>query len=117
MAKDPWDKFHGHSDSNHLVHAVIVVFERYRAEGKKPGAEKWATDTERYRADMVLDVLVQWATYVGTDSYFPFQPSYVARAWVLWRKTSKAMKARLCDFYGVEFSSSHEEDLEDDDLP
>lgn len=85
-------------DGRDLLAAVITARDRFTAEGKKPGAEKWTGNTAIYRPLMVAAVRSDWCKRTGKEDYeFPWSSDHVAREWVDWRKTGREKKAAVRD--------------------
>jgi hypothetical protein len=91
MNKPNFD-WYNHDD---LIRAVIVVFDRFADEAKKPGADSWITDTRRDRPRMVADVTEQWRSIaeVSPDEMFPYHDDYVCRVWAAYRRRPESEKA------------------------
>lgn len=96
------DKQINSANPEDLFRAVFVVLARYQREGLEPGAEKWQSDTRRYRPELVGDVLVEWSTAYGDDTLFPWHEDFVASMWVAARKLSTREKCELCETYAIE---------------
>lgn len=84
-----------------LLHAVAIQMARYEQERKQPGAEKWQSDTRRYRPTLVSDIMDEWARLAGTDEVFPWHDDYVLEVWVSFRKMVKPLKVQWFEYYGI----------------
>ena len=89
-------------DPHLLLNAVASVNAAFERDGKKPGSEKWQSDTRKYRRQMIDDVIDQWTGLVGTDEVFPWHDDYVAEVWVAFRKTTTLKKNAIWSYFDIE---------------
>jgi hypothetical protein len=90
------------SDPYLLLHAVASVNAAFERGGKKPGSEKWQSDTRTYRRMMIDAVIDKWAMLAATDEVFPWHDDYVAEVWVAFRKTTTMKKNAIWDYFDIE---------------
>jgi len=89
-------------DPHLLLNAVASVNAAFERDGKKPGSEKWQSDTRKYRRQMIDDVIDRWTGLAGTDEVFPWHDDYVAEVWVAFRKTTTLKKNVIWTYFDIE---------------
>lgn len=97
------------ADPEILLHAISIVMSRYYSENMEPGAERWQSDTRRYRKDLIEDIFMQWSSLAGTDEIFPWHDDFVAEMWVKFRKQDRCLKRKSWDYFGVRLPASFSE--------
>lgn len=85
-----------------LLQCVAIVNAAFERDGKKPGSEKWQSDTRKYRRQMIDTVIDQWTKLAETDEVFPWHDDYVAEIWVAFRKTSTMKKNNIWTYFDIE---------------
>jgi hypothetical protein len=85
-----------------LLQAVATVNADFERNGKKPGSEKWQSDTRKYRQQMVDAVIDEWSRLAATDEVFPWHDDYVAEVWVAFRKTTTMKKNTIWTYFDIE---------------
>jgi hypothetical protein len=72
-----------------LALAVAAASEELDANDKS-GAEKWTSNTRKYRPLMFEAVIRRWSELTGyPDDQFPFNDDFVAERYLYWRKLNK----------------------------
>lgn len=86
------------ADPVQLCRAICLVYDRWIAEGKKPGSDNLVNSTRSHRPALVAEIQAEWERISDIDrddDLFPYHESYVIRKWVQFRKQNDAVKVAM----------------------
>lgn len=89
-------------DTEPLRIATFRVLVAWHERDLQPGAEKWQSDTRKWRPILIDAIRHQWEVIVGKDqAVFPWHDDFVMLGFVAVRKMSVPQKREMCRFCGI----------------
>jgi hypothetical protein len=88
-------------DTEPLRIATFRVLMAWHERGWQPGAEKWQSDTRKWRPMLIDAIRNEWEKLAGSDkSVFPWHDDFVMLGFVALRKLPVPEKRRMCAYVG-----------------
>ena len=93
-----------------FLKALVLVFERFMAEDRKPSSTYWATNHAYLREHAMPCVLLEWTRLTGLDAtMFPWTEDEVATTWEEWRKTNAQYRDEYREELGISAGPTQQE--------
>ena len=100
-------------DTEPLRIATFRVLVAWHERDWQPGAEKWQSDTRKWRPVLIDAIRHEWERIVGKDqAVFPWHDDFVMLGFVAIRKMSVTQKRDMCKYLEMQIPAVWSSDKE-----